>query len=197
MSRTRKRKTWMVSLAIVIVIAVAYMSWNYPFSLVSMQRSFTYHPSLGTHNGKTYEEEVNAFKDTYENDIKKFEESGEFHPTVNRTQFILPVFEQHWLIGTDSKTIDRDALYRMLHDVQQARNTLLQLVTEGDYSKEERVYLVDCIHHFLRLEESIKIIGDGTYFSRHELQRMIRNIHGDFWSTFTHYTTVFYDVSLK
>lgn len=43
-------------------------------------------------------------------------------------QFILTIFEQECLIGTDSQKIDKDKLDRMLFDVQQARITLLHLI---------------------------------------------------------------------
>ena len=197
MNTKRKRKVWGIGSGVFIVLVIAFISWYYPLSLFSIHQSFTYHPGSETHNGKTYEEEVGEFKAAYEKDLKKDLESDNYNPTVNRTQFILPIFEQEWLIGTDSKTIDKDKLDRMLFDVQQARNTLLDLVSEGDYSREERVYMVDSINNFLNLEESIRFIRNGKYFSRSDLQRMLGNLQGDFWASFDYYTTVFYDVSHK
>ena len=197
MNTKRKRKVWGIGSGVFIVLVIAFISWYYPLSLFSIHQSFTYHPGSETHNGKTYEEEIGEFKAAYEKDLKKDLESDNYNPTVNRTQFILPIFEQEWLIGTDSKTIDKDKLDRMLFDVQQARNTLLDLVSEGDYSREERVYMVDSINNFLNLEESIRFIRNGKYFSRSDLQRMLGNLQGDFWASFDYYTTVFYDVSHK
>lgn len=197
MNTKRKRKVWGIGSGVFIVLVIAFISWYYPLSLFSIHPSFTYHPGSGTHNGKTYEEEIGEFKAAYEKDLKKYLESDSYNPTVNRTQFILPIFEQEWLIGTDSKTIDKDKLDRMLFDLQQARNTLLNLVSEGDYSREERVYLVDSINNFLNLEETIRFIKNGKYFSRSDLQRMLGNLQGNFWASFDYYTTVFYDVSHK
>ena len=197
MNTKRKRKVWGIGSGVFIVLVIAFISWYYPLSLFSIHQSFTYHPGSETHNGKTYEEEIGEFKAAYEKDLKKVLESDNYNPTVNRTQFILPIFEQEWLIGTDSKTIDKDKLDRMLFDVQQARNTLLDLVSEGDYSREERVYMVDSVKNFLNLEESIRFIRNGKYFSRSDLQRMLGNLQGDFWAGFDYYTTVFYDVSHK
>lgn len=197
MNTKRKRKVWGIGSGVFIVLVIAFISWYYPLSLFSIHQSFTYHPGSGTHNGKTYEEEIGEFKAAYEKDLKKYLESDSYNPTVNRTQFILPIFEQEWLIGTDSKTIDKDKLDRMLFDLQQARNTLLNLVSEGDYSREERVYLVDSINNFLNLEETIRFIKNGKYFSRSDLQRMLGNLQGNFWASFDYYTTVFYDVSHK
>lgn len=192
-----KKKIWGIGAGVCIVLVVAFISWYYPFSPFSIHQSFTYHPVPETHNSKTYEEKMGQFKAAYEKDLDKDVESDHHNPTVNRTQFILPVFEQEWLIGTDSKTMDKDKLDRMLLDVQQARNTLLHLVSEGDYSREQRVHLVDSLNNFLNLEESIRFIKNGKYFSRSDLQTMLGNLQGDFWAVFDHYTTVFYDVSHK
>ena len=195
MNTKRKRKVWGIGSGVCIVLVIAFISWYYPFSLFSIHQSFSYHPGSETHNGKTYEEEIAKFKVAYEMDLKKDVGSENYNPTVNRTQFILPVFEQEWLIGTNSKKIDKDKLDRMLFDVQQARNNLLNLVSEGDYSREERVYLVDSINNFLGLEDSIRFIRNGKYFSKNDLQRLLGNLQGDFRAGFDYYTTVFYDVS--
>lgn len=85
----------------------------------------------------------------------------------------------------------------MLFDVQQERKSLLDLVSEGDYSGKERVYMVDSMNNFLKLEESIRFIRNGKYFSRSELQRRLGNLQGDFWAGFDYFTTVFYNVSHK
>ena len=197
MNTKRKRKVWGIGSGVFIVLVIAFISWYYPLSPFSIHQSFTYHPSSETHNGKTYEEEIDQFKAAYEKDLAKDLESDNHNPTVNRTQFILPIFEQEWLIGTDSKTIDKDKMDRMLFDLQQARNTLLDLVSEGDYSREERVYLVDSLNNFLNLEESIRFIKNEKYFSRSDLQRMLGNLQDNFRESFDYYTTVFYDVSHK
>ncbi|ARJ37501.1 hypothetical protein CSV71_15535 [Sporosarcina sp. P21c] len=195
MNTKRKRKILGIGSGIFIILVIAFISWYYPLSLLSIDQSFAYSPDTETHNGKTYEEEIGEFKAAYEKDLKMDLESNNYNPTVNRTQFILPIFEQQWLIGMDSKTIDKDKLDRMLFDVQQARNTLLDLVSEGDYSREERVYLVDSINNFLKLEDSIRFIRTGTYFSRSDLHRLLGNLQAEFWAGFDYYTTVFYDAS--
>lgn len=197
MNTKRKRKVWGIGFGVFIVLGIAFISWYYPLSPLSIHQSFTYHPSSEMHNGKTYEEEVGQFKAAYEKDLDKDVKSENHNPTVNRTQYILPTFEQQWLLGTESKTIDKDQLDQIFLDVQQARNTLLSLVSEGDYSREERVYLVDSINAFLELEDSVRMIRNGKYFSRSDLQRMLGTVRGDFRASFNHYTTVFYDVSHK
>ncbi|RDI36328.1 hypothetical protein [Falsibacillus pallidus] len=193
MSTKRNKKIWtLVSGTILIIIFISIMTWYYPLSPLSVNQSFTYHPGWETHNCKTYKEELNEFKKTYEEDLNEISTSDNFNFTVERTQYILPIFEQQWLIGTDPKSIDKDKLNRMLFDVEQARNTLLNLVSEGDYDKEEKEYLVQNIKNFLSLEESIREIKDGKYFSRRDLQTLFGNLRGAFRSEFNLYTTNLY-----
>ncbi|WP_433747705.1 hypothetical protein [Falsibacillus pallidus] len=193
------KKIWTIVLGILIsiIIFISIMTVYYPLSPFSLNQSFTYHPGLETHNGKTYKQELNEFKAAYEEDLKESSASSDINFTVERAQYILPIFEQQWLIGTDSKSIDKDNLSRMLFDVEQARNTLLNLVSEGDYDKEEKEYLVDNIKDFLSIEESIRQIKDRKYFSRRDLQTLLGNLRGDFRSEFNLYTTNFYDRSSK
>jgi len=193
MNTKRKKNTLLIGLGAFILFVTAFTSWYYPLSPFSIHQSFTYYPGSETHNGKTYEEEISEFKATHAKDL----ENAKYNPTVNRTQFIIPMFEQTWLIGTDAKTIDIDKLDRMLFDVQQARNTLLELVSEEEYSTEDKVYMVDSINNFLALEDSIRLIKDGKYFSKSELQRLLGNLQEEFWSSFEYYTTVFYNLARK
>lgn len=188
MDSKRNMKIGVMTAGIFIILILAFMSWYYPLSPYSIHKSITYHPSADN----TYEKEVSEFKLSYEQDLKNYLESESYNPTVNRTQFILPVFEQEWLISTDPQAINRDRLDRMLFEIEQTRNTLIDFVSEEGFSKEAKVHMVDNIKYFLNLEESIRFIRDGKYFTRNEFQRLLSNLHGDFWQGFTHYTDNFY-----
>ncbi|MEV9639628.1 hypothetical protein ABZ756_02880 [Mammaliicoccus sciuri] len=115
--------------------------------------------------------------------------------TVMQTQYILPIFEQDWLIGTDPVSMDQHKLDEMLVDVKQSRDTLLSLITKKDNSSEVKVYLVDTINNFLRLEEEIRYIKDGNNFSRSELNILFGNLRNTFRSNFNIFATTFYESS--
>lgn len=78
--------------------------------------------------------------------------------TVIRTQYILQPFEQKWLIGTESISMDKNKLDQMLQEVISSRNTLLQLVAEEDYNEEQIRFVVDTINNFFGLEEDVQYI---------------------------------------
>ncbi|MGE8035998.1 hypothetical protein [Lysinibacillus sp. NPDC093692] len=59
----------------------------------------------------------------------------------------MPIFEQDWLISKESIPFDELKLDRMLLDVKQVREVLLELVVQADYTSEERGYLVNNIKH--------------------------------------------------
>lgn len=198
MTNRRKKALWVIgALIVIIAIFISVMTWRYPLSPFSIKQSFTYHPGWVSYNGKTYKEELSAFKNSYEKDLEKNFEGDNYDPTIDRTRAILPMFEQKWLIGTDAKTINQSKLENMLLEVKQARDTLLELSVEGDYNEEEKGYLIDNIKNLLRLEGNIRQIRDGKYYSRSDLQTLLGNLRGDFRSEFNFYTTTFYDRSQK
>ncbi|SKA90331.1 hypothetical protein [Sporosarcina newyorkensis] len=186
-------------LGAVAVLFILFMTWFYPFSHFSLFKSYTYKPTeVLYHNDKTYEDILNKFTESYEKDLVKEMETysgSDLDLTVMQTQYILPVFEQEWLIGTDPVSMDKISLDEMLVDVIQSRKTLLSLVTKEDYSREVKVYLVDTINNFLRLEEEIWYIKNGKYFSRNELNHLFGNLRNSFRSNFDIFATTFYETS--
>lgn len=197
MAITSMRIFW--GLATVTVLFILFMSWFYPFSHFSIYKSFTYKPTeVLYHNDKTYEDILNKFTESYEKNLAKGIEkysNCDQDVTVMQTQYILPIFEQDWLIGTDPVSMDQHKLDEMLVDVKQSRDTLLSLITKEDYSSGVKVYLVDTINNFLRLEEEIRYIKDGNYFSRSELNILFGNLRNTFRSNFVIFATTFYESS--
>lgn len=93
--------------------------------------------------------------------------------------------------------MNKNKLNEMLIDVKQARDTLLDLVMEVDDTPEERSYLVGCISNFLNLEENIRQLKDGKYYTRKDLRILFGNLRNEFRSDFDIYTTTFYKESHK
>ena len=113
--------------------------------------------------------------------------------TIDRTQYILPIFDQDWLVSTEPVPMDKNKLDQMLHDVTQSRNTLLMLVAQGDYTGEERGYLVDIINSIIGLEDEIRYVKDRRVFSRLELNTLFDNLRDSFRFNFDIFVTTFYE----
>lgn len=192
MGTKRKRITY--SIAGLIIIFIVVMTWFFPYSPFSIHKSYSYQPAEVLYNGKTYETILNEFKDSYEKDLKTDLENDYSNLTIDRTQYILPIFEQDWLMNNGSVAIDKMKLENILWEVKEARELLLSLIVQVDYTSEERGYLVDLINHFYLLEENINELEKGGYISRKGIKRQLDNLYGELTFTFDFYVT-FYERS--
>ncbi|KOP80243.1 hypothetical protein AMS59_02270 [Lysinibacillus sp. FJAT-14745] len=170
------------------------MTWFYPYSPFSVKKSYEYHPGKVLYGGKSYEAILNEFKESYNKDLKADLDNKYPNLTINRTQYVLPIFEQDWLISKDSIPFDVMKLDRMLLDVKQVREVLLELVVQADYTSEERGYLVNNIETLLSLEDSITQLKNENYLSRRELKIQFHNLCEEFKHNFDLFVT-FYERS--
>lgn len=172
------------------------MTWIYPFSPLSINKSYDYQQKKVLHNGKTYNEIVNDFKESYENDLNADSVKDTTNLTIDRTQYILPMFEQEWLISKDAVSIDSLKLDTILSEVKSAREVMFSLLEQVDYSSEHRGYLIKIIKSLLLLEESIVDLKDEKFATRSELNRRLKNLSNDFSFNFSLYTS-FYERSFE
>ncbi|SHG45973.1 hypothetical protein [Ornithinibacillus halophilus] len=175
---TKKAKVISLSVAAVIgfiIIFLALMTWFFPYSSFSMKKSMTYSPDPFVVEG--YVADLNEFKEIYEAD-KASEEMKNLK--IDRTQYILPIFEQKWLVNKESITIDKLDFDTMLFDVVQARQILLSLMVQEDYTTEQKQYLADLIENLLALEDSISEIQHSPFVTRSTLDHQIRELQGGF-----------------
>ncbi|GAB4074534.1 hypothetical protein GCM10028778_20370 [Barrientosiimonas marina] len=171
MSTKRKKVIWGTGIGgfvALIIIFISIMTWYYPFSPFSIGKSYSYTPEQEKHNGKTYEEEVDEFKSSYE---EKFPELATSNETVDNTRFILPIFEQNWLTDTEQMTPDK--LDTIAFKVKQTKQQLLELIVSSDYTKAQKEKLVTNINSFTELEEKIRRVKNNKYYSRSELDNML------------------------
>ncbi|MEK5175747.1 hypothetical protein NST63_21485 [Heyndrickxia sp. FSL W8-0496] len=134
------------------------------------------------------------FKGSYENDLKDDLNNKVPNLTIDRTQYVLPIFEQGWLVSKNSISIDKMKLDTMLFEVKQVRGILLSLLVQVDYTSEQRGYLVNNIKDLLLLEEDITYLKNGSYLSRNELNRRLRNLAAEYTKNFDSFVT-FYERS--
>ncbi|SDK36785.1 hypothetical protein [Sediminibacillus albus] len=175
-----------------IVIFILAMTWFYPYSIFSLHKTYNYQPDPVMVDG--YLKDVKEFKETFAKDLEEMESERPVDLTVERTQYVLPLFEQDWLISKDKLKMGKEDLDYMLSEVKSIRDTLLSMVEQGDYSKEQRGYLVLSIESLLSLEESIVDFQSSSFGSRKTLRIQFHNLHVAFMNNFMMFTT-FYEVS--
>ncbi|MFH5779991.1 hypothetical protein [Heyndrickxia oleronia] len=181
-------------LSVLIILFIFIMTWCYPYSPFSVKKNYVYQPNKVLHNGKTFKQIFNEFKGSYENDLKADLNNKVPNLTIDRTQYVLPIFEQDWLVSKNSIPIDQMKLDTMLFEVKQVRGILLSLLVQVDYTSEQRGYLVNNIKDLLLLEENIIQLKNGSYLSRGELKRGFRNLSTEFTKNFDSFVT-FYERS--
>lgn len=182
----------MVGGVIILIIAViSIMTWFYPYSHLSINKNYTYQSKKVLF----YNEILSEFKDIYEKDVNADLMNEYPNITINRTQFVLPIFEQDWLISNDSVTINAKKLETMLFEVKQVKEVMLSLVVQADYTSEQRGYLVDIIRNLILLEDSIIELKNENYITRSDLNRQLDNLYNRFISDFRLFIS-FYESAL-
>ncbi|WP_153722892.1 hypothetical protein [Sporosarcina cascadiensis] len=182
-------------LSALFIIFVSFMTWFYPFSPFSLYKSYTYKPTEVLYNNKTYEELLNEFTEVYREDLEKAYESSpeEINKMVVQTQYLLPVFEQNWLVGTDPAAINQEQLEVILHFTENSRDILLDFTLQEDYTQEQRRELLNSIHNMFQLEDRIEYLVDSKYMSRKNLAYSFDNLRGEFRDAFRFYVVPFYE----
>lgn len=195
MNNKMKSSSWWIKRFVVfIVIFISIMTWLYPYSTFSVYKSYSFKPYKILFNDKSYKEIVNEFKASYEKDLKDNSDNKNINLTINRTQYILPIFEQDWLINKDSVSFNSMKLDSMIFEVQEVREILLKLIVQVEYTSEQRGYLVDIIRNLLSLEENIAELKNNKYITRSGLKRQFSNIYVEYTNNFRYFVT-FYERS--
>ena len=167
------------------------MTWFYPYSPFSVKKSYVYHPDKVLYSSKSYEAILSEFRESYQKDLNADIDNEYPNLTINRTQYVLPIFEQDWLMSKDSIPFDAMKLDKMFLDVKQVREVLLELVVQVDYTSEERDYLVNNIKTLLSLEDSITQLKNENYMSRQELKNQFHNLYVQYIHNFDIFVTFY------
>src|SRR5690606_21410411 len=154
-------KRFVISFIAIIIIIILFMTSFYPFSNYSMYQSYNYKPDSVMVAG--YLEELNEFKTSLEKDLEheNQEKDGYINFTVDRTQYILSLFDQDWLVSKEPVRISKRDIEDMLFKVGNVRETLLDLIAREDYTVEQRDYLVSTIKNILYIEDQLHVLKEG------------------------------------
>ena len=191
-----KKNRWViVGTLSIILIFITVMTWFYPFSILSVKKSYTYQSEQVLSNGRSYNEILSDFKKSFAKDLESDSENEYPNFTIFETRRILSVFEQDLLISNDPVSIDRVTLDVMFGDVKRVREILLDLVAQADYTSEQRKYLIDTIiNNLLIMEDNITALKNDPFITRSELNWRLDNLHSSFLSVFNTFIFFYDDV---
>ncbi len=176
------------------IISFVIMTWFYPYSFVSVYKSYAFKPDPIVVD--QYVNDLEEFKSSYQEDLDELTTESNYDLTIDRTQYLLPLFEQDWLVSKVPVKMSIDDLGEILFEVKNARKILLELIANEDYTQEQRHYLVNSIESLLSLEEEIVDIKTGIAESRKTLRIQFNNLHGSFLGNFMMFE-IFYERSRK
>ena len=159
-----------------IVIFILIMTWFYPYSFFSVHKSVSYKPDPVVIN--EYVKDLKEFKDTYNKSLAK-----------DRSQNILTLYEQDWLVEKDPIKMNENEIDSILFKVNEAKNNSLKLIVQNDYTSEQRQYLVDVIKNLLSLEDLFLDIKNNKFETRSTLSTEFHNLQQDFINSFNLFKT--------
>lgn len=174
-----------ILISIVVIVFIAVMTWFYPYSVFSVYKNYSYTSDPVV--TEDYVQDLNDFKSSYQTDSKE-------DITSNRTQYIVPAFEQDWLVNSDSVDMNADRLDTILFEIEQVKDDLFDLITQEDYSREEREFLMLSIKNILITEEQLIDLKYEKNDNRNAINRKVRNMHMSYVNSFKSFVS-FYEVS--
>lgn len=181
------RKTIIISstVIIIILIAIPLITWFYPYSLLSVHKSYSFKPDPIV--VREYISELDKFKNDEVKDSKN-------NLTKKYTQqFILQTYEQDWLTQDKITHMNRFELEKMTQKIEEAKQDLLLLIIQMDYSKDARQSLVDCFENLSSLEDAINSIRTDRNLSRAVVKNEYHNLYQSFYGSFLLFRTFYED----
>lgn len=176
-------KDKVLGLLSLIVISILIVTWFFPFSIVSVYKNINYTTNsdfVRIHNSKL-------------NDLQKlYDESSPDDVTTLVLQNISHMFEQDWLVKNDTFKMNKDELDKMLMGMRNAREGLLNLTMQEEYSMQQRMDLLMNIENVLAMEDLIEGMMEDSRENRTTVKRQFQNLHGAFTSSLMLFNS-FYD----
>lgn len=150
-------------------------TWFYPYSSFSIKKSISFNADNIV--VKDYLKDLNDFKKIY-----NMNKQNKDDITNDRTQYILQMYEQNWLISKKPVRMEYQDLDTILIEVKETRRNLMDLAFKETYSEFTKSYLKYTIEDCLEIEESIMKLKTSQTHSRKTLNLQYRNLQNDFKS---------------
>ncbi|MBH0155160.1 hypothetical protein IHV10_02210 [Fictibacillus sp. 5RED26] len=189
----KKRIRWtLFGFALLLLL----INWVFPFSPLSLKKSIRYGGDQILVDD--YRSELKTFKMEYETRLKQ-QRKDEFIKdlTTNDVEYLLQMYELPWLVNKDSITITKKTLTDMEFEVKEAKETLINLAFQEEYSESTKEYLHSLLTQTLSLEKEIdELKHHSSLHPRSMIDLQLRNLHVHFISNFRMLST-FYQEHLR
>lgn len=176
-------KKGIITILVVIILAMVGISWVFPYSILSFNKSITYNQDNVVVD--QYLESLQDFKEIYE------AKQGDNDLTTDRVQYMLEFYQRSSLTTKDAVKISQQDLDLTLFELKQIRDTLMDLAFSEKYDNETKEYLKLTLKSCLGLEEEIESLMDPTFDSRKVIKIRLSNLHGGLMANFNDLVTFY------
>ena len=184
-----KYKTVVIWFGVFTISFFAFFTIVYPYSIYSLNKSFTFETPYSKSNGYTHSELLQRFEANYEKDLDQWYDSEieDRNLVVVHTQYILDIFKQEWLLDDSVTKIDEDALYAARGKLQSARSTMFDFLFQLDLTYDQKQtlrYLLSTADHQI---DEIDALLDNPFYTRTTLKRVFGNLEESYTVFFSMY----------
>ena len=130
---------------------------------------------------KQYQKDLKDFKNSYNKVLNK---APKDNLTIQRTQYIIQMYDQPWLTSTKPIQMKYQELDTILFEVKEARRILTELAIQETYSKDAKGFLKLTLENCSLIEENLEEILDSKSHSRSNLNSQLHILHMSFMSNF-------------
>ena len=188
-----KFKNVLIGFAFFTIVFFGFFTIVYPYSIVSLKKSFTFETPWGMSNGYTYSELLDRFEENYEKDLDLWYETEveDRNLVVVNTQYILYIFKQEWLLDDSITKIDENELEISRGKLQSARSTMFDFLIRLDLTYDQkqmlRSILLQVDHHITEIDTLL----DNPFYTRTVLKRVMGNIEQSYTVLFSMYRSFY------
>ena len=161
------------------VLFLLGLNWFYHFSFISINKSISYNADNMV--VKQYQKDLKDFKNSYNKVLNK---APKDNLTIQRTQYIIQMYDQPWLTSTKPTQMKYQELDTILFEVKEARRILTELAIQETYSKDAKGFLKLTLENCSLIEENLEEILDSKSHSRSNLNSQLHILHMSFMSNF-------------
>ncbi|WP_261131720.1 hypothetical protein [Bacillus sp. Marseille-Q3570] len=155
------------------IIIIAGITWFFPFSQLSIYKSFTYNPDPVV--VEQYKDDLNRFKSKYNKNSRNQNDL-----TNERIQYIIEMYEEDSFLSDERSKITKHRLDSLLFEIVETRELLIELAFKESYERNADDFLRLLLEDTLALEEQIQNLIYSNSNSRFTLERQYSNLYMGF-----------------
>ncbi|MFJ8267333.1 hypothetical protein [Peribacillus asahii] len=158
-----------VVVAFIFIVLVYFAgSWLYPYSIISLNKSYSYNQD--NVSGKQFLEKYK--------EAKRFLANQEKDVVSTRVLYFYEDINQTYIVHLGEQSISKDDLQSLQSIVTEHKQNFLQLFTFTDVQLSEHTsyYVINIINKLDEINSQLHDLEHSNFYTRQEIRRSVRNI---------------------